>query len=54
MGRMIMPLLLSLLFLVWCVYHLFIKKDFQAQKNNFYFGLFFMAVWAIIYYLFFN
>ena len=54
MGRMIMPLILSILFIGWCVYHILIKKDFSKQKNNFYLGLFFNAVWAILYFLFFN
>jgi hypothetical protein len=54
MGRMLMPLLLTFAFVVWCVYHIVIKKDFAKQKNNFYLGLFFIAVWALIYYLFFT
>jgi len=54
MGRIIMPVLLTIAFLIWCIYHLLIKKDFQSQKNNFYLGLFFMVIWAIIYALFFS
>lgn len=42
---------LTIVFLGWILYRLFIKKDLRKNLNNLYFGLFFVAIW-VAYYLF--
>lgn len=54
MGRIIIPAVLILLFAGWVVYHVFIKRDFKNQLNNFYLGLVFTAIWMVIYYFMFS
>jgi hypothetical protein len=48
-NRSFIVLGLAISFLVWILYHIFIKKDFRQNLNSFYFGLFFFGVWALIY-----
>jgi len=45
-----MPIVLAILFVTWALYRLFIKKDLLKNKDNLYAGVFFIAVWVIIYY----
>lgn len=49
MLRMYIPVVLAVLFTAWALYRLLIKKDLKTQLNNLYVGLFFFAVWGIIY-----
>jgi len=42
---------LTIVFIGWILYRLFIKKDLSKNLNNLYFGLFFIAIW-LSYYLF--
>ena len=51
MGRMILTVVFAIIFLGWILYHLIIKRDLMKQKNNLYAGLFFIAVWAVIFWL---
>lgn len=39
---------------IYLLYILIIKKDKQKFKSIFYLGLFFIAIWAVIYYLLLN
>ncbi len=49
MLRLFMPVVFFVLFIVWVLYHRFVKKDFKAQSNNVVIGVSFFAVWAAIY-----
>jgi FtsH-binding integral membrane protein len=51
MLRLFIPIALIAVFLSWALYHLLIKKDLKHQLSNFYIGIFFMAVWGLIYFL---
>jgi hypothetical protein len=51
MLHLTIPIALLIVFLGWPAYHLFIKKDFKPQLNNFSLGVFFFAVWGLIYFL---
>ena len=51
MLHLILPILFGALFLIWFFYRVFVKGDIKKQKNSLYFGLFFLALWALIYYL---
>lgn len=42
-----------LVYLVWVVYHLAIKKDMKRQLTNLYVFTFFIVVWLGIYYYIF-
>jgi FtsH-binding integral membrane protein len=44
------PIGLIIIFLVYVLYMLIIKKDMNKLKPVLFIGLFFMAVWAVIYY----
>jgi len=50
MIRVTIPIALMLVFIGWTAYHIFIKKDFKTQINNFSLGIFFFAVWGLIYF----
>ena len=50
-GKLIIPLILIPVFVVWFFYHLLVKKDIKEQRNNVYVGLIFIGIWAIIYWL---
>ena len=52
MLRLYIPIALAVLFLAWILYRLLKKKDLKKQLNNLYVGLFFFAVWAVIYLFF--
>lgn len=45
------PIGLIALFIIYLLFLLFIRKDQKRFKTVFYPGLFFIAVWMIIYYL---
>jgi hypothetical protein len=42
---------LTIVFIGWILYRLFIKRDLSENLNNLYFGLFFVTIW-FLYYLF--
>lgn len=50
MLRVFIPVGLIILFLFWVLYSFFIKKDLKKNMNSLYTGLFFIAVWAMIYF----
>ena len=50
-GKLIIPLILIPVFVIWFFYHLLVKKDIKQQRTNVYFGLLFIAIWAFIYWL---
>lgn len=41
---------LIVVFIIYLLYILFVKRDFEGQKNNILVGLFFLVIWGIIYY----
>lgn len=45
-----LPIGLIAVFFVYIAYLLFVKKDIKKFKTVFYPGMFFIALWAIIYY----
>jgi hypothetical protein len=47
--RFIITIALTLLFVFWILYRCLIKKDLRKNINNLMAGLFFIAVWIIIY-----
>lgn len=54
MLRSLIPIGLLLVFIGWAAYHIFIKKDFKTQINNFSLGIFFFTVWGLIYFFLFK
>lgn len=48
--RIYIPLALIALFILWALYRLLIKKDLRNNMPTVYTGLFFIAVWAAIYF----
>lgn len=48
----VLPILLAL-FLGWILYRAFVKKDLRSHLNEVYVGLFFVAVWAVVYWFMF-
>jgi hypothetical protein len=51
MLRLFMPIVFFVLFIIWVLYHSFVKKDIKAQSNNVVIGLSFFSVWAILYWM---
>jgi len=51
MLRIYIPIALIILFIFWTLYRLLIKKDLKSNMNNLYFGLFFIGLWGLIYFL---
>lgn len=49
MFRIYLPLVLITLFIGWVLYRLLIKRDLKQQLNTVYLGVFFIAVWGVIY-----
>jgi hypothetical protein len=47
--RIFTPVIFSVLFIGWVLYRAFITKDIKKHKNEVFGGIFFMAVWALIY-----
>lgn len=54
MYRLVFPIVFAVLFIGWLLYRLLIKKDIKKQMNTVYLGLFFFAIWAILYFLIFH
>lgn len=48
--RVFIPIGLLVLFLLWVAYRLLIKKDLKKNLDSLYAGLFFIGVWATIYF----
>lgn len=46
-----MPIALFVAFLGWILYRLFIKKDLKQNLSSLYLGLFFTAIWIVLYYI---
>lgn len=42
--------IIGIAFLCWIMYRLLIKKDLRQHMHDLYAALFFMGVWAVIYY----
>lgn len=49
MPRLFLAIAFVLLFLAWVLYRLLIKKDLKQNLNTLFLGLFFIGVWALIY-----
>lgn len=49
--RILMPIGLVIVFAGWILYRWLIKKDIRKHTNNVFAGLFFIAVWAILYFI---
>lgn len=47
--RIYIPLALIVLFFLWVLYRLLIKKDLRQNLPAFYAGILFIAAWAMIY-----
>jgi FtsH-binding integral membrane protein len=45
------PIGLIIVFIVYVLYLLLIKKDLKKLKTVLYPGLFFIAIWAVIYFI---
>jgi tellurite resistance protein TehA-like permease len=54
MLRFYTPLVFIVLFVGWVLYRLLVKKDLKQNLNNLYLGIFFIAIWGLIYVLIFN
>lgn len=51
MYRVYIPIALLVVFLCWVLYRLIVKKDLRQHMNTVYFGMFFAAIWAVIYFV---
>ena len=51
MLRLIIPLVFIILFIGWFLFRLIIKKDIKKNLNTVYLGLFFIAIWTVMYWL---
>lgn len=51
MFRIYIPVALLVFFLGWALYRLVVKKDLRKNLNTVYFGLFFVAIWSVIYFV---
>ncbi len=54
MLRLLMPIVFFVLFITWVLYRAFVKKDLKKQLNTVYFGLFFIGIWALMYWFLFK
>ncbi len=52
--RVLMPIGFLIVFIIWIMYRLIIKKDLKKNLNNLYIGLAFIAIWTAVYYLWIN
>ncbi|WP_165917386.1 hypothetical protein [Flaviaesturariibacter aridisoli] len=48
--RIFFPLAFAAVFAGWVLYRLLVKKDLKRQLPNLYPGVFFIAVWAALYF----
>jgi hypothetical protein len=49
MLRLFIPLVFVVLFAIWLLYRLIIKKDLMKQLHTVYLGLFFVGIWIVMY-----
>lgn len=49
MLRIFLPLAFAIVFVLYVLFHLFIRKDLRKQRQNIYAGITFIAIWALIY-----
>lgn len=54
MLRIYAPIAFLVLFLVWILYRLLVKKDLKKNVKYLYLGLFFLGAWALIYFFVFR
>jgi len=52
--RLIFPIAFTALFIIWIFYRLLIKRDLKQNLDNLYVGIFFIAIWGLIYYWLFK
>ncbi|MDQ0477152.1 preprotein translocase subunit YajC [Chryseobacterium sp. MDT2-18] len=50
MAYLILPVLLTVVFIVYVLYLIFIKKDKEQLKSVYFPGVLFIVIWAAIYY----
>lgn len=51
MRYLYIPIAMIVVLVCYLVYLVFVKKDMKKFKSSLTIGLFFIAVWAIVYYL---
>ena len=50
MLRIYLPMAFAVLFILWVLFRLIVKRDLKKHLNTVYLGLFFGVVWAVIYF----
>ncbi|MBG6112189.1 CRISPR/Cas system endoribonuclease Cas6 (RAMP superfamily) [Flavobacterium sp. CG_23.5] len=50
MSRVVMVIGLTIFFIGWILYRLFIKKDLKKNLNSLYLGFFFIGIWVLFYF----
>ena len=50
MLRIYLPIAFAVLFILWILFRLIVKRDLKKHANTVYLGLFFGVVWAVIYF----
>ena len=50
MLRIYLPIAFAVLFILWILFRLIVKRDLKKHLNTVYLGLFFGVVWAVIYF----
>ena len=50
MLRIYLPIAFAVLFILWILFRLIVKRDLKKHVNTVYLGLFFGVVWAVIYF----
>ncbi|MDP4630703.1 MAG: class A beta-lactamase, subclass A2 [Flavobacteriales bacterium] len=50
MLRIYLPIAFAVLFILWVLFQLIVKRDLKKHLNTVYLGLFFGVVWAVIYF----
>jgi beta-lactamase class A len=54
MLRIYLPIAFAVLFILWVLFRLIVKRDLKKHLNTVYLGLFFGVVWAVIYFFIFT
>lgn len=49
--KLFQPLVFVIIYVVWILYRLLIKKDLKEHTTTLYFGIFFILIWVGIIYL---
>jgi len=49
MFRLYLPIAFSLIFILWVLFRLVVKRDLKKHMNAVYVALFFGLIWAVIY-----